>query len=363
MCLRRIKLPPCLRVAVEWITKPYKNQGDPQSRPDFLFHGTFGAAGRQDARFIYMKTHVLLSVILMLLLCACQATPLPAKPAEEPPSPASKATVTPIDAATATSAPVPSLPAPTETPVPFVTPTAALTDPAPVVHLVKQGPDKVTCPILLYHVIADYQTANPYVVSPQEFRDQMQALKDWGYTSISASQLVEALNLGAMLPERPIVITFDDGDESVYTQAYPIMREFGFVGVNYLVVNYVGAPNHMTVDQLKKLAAAGWEAGSHSITHADLTKSNNTEWEVVQSRLQLEKLLGAKVETIAYPYGKMIPNMLKTVAQNYRAGMGLGSSVVQNKWDLYYLWRRPVNPGWSIQTFGSFLPWSAPPGN
>jgi peptidoglycan/xylan/chitin deacetylase (PgdA/CDA1 family) len=189
----------------------------------------------------------------------------------------------------------------------------------------------------------------------------MLALKEWGYTSIPATLLVEAIRFGAELPARPVVITFDDGDASVYTHAFPIMRELGFSGVNYLVFNYVGTEGYLNVDQLKELSLAGWEVGSHTMTHADLTKSQAVEWEVAQSRRSLEELLGVPVETFAYPFGEKATNLLTLVRKNYSGAMGLGSTVNQGTHNFLYLSRRPVMPGWDLTTFGSFLPWNTPP--
>ena len=246
-------------------------------------------------------------------------------------------------------------PNPTATLLPLSGPTFT-----PNVPLVRQGPGMVVCPILLYHRIETTKTKDPYFIAPDDFRAQMQALKDWGYTPISATQLVQAINYGADLPVRPIVITFDDGDESVYTNAFPIMRELGFTGVNYIIVTYIGTDGYMTVDQLKELAAAGWETGSHSMTHADLTKSDRIEWEMVESRYMLGRLLKVPVNTFAYPYGRANPDMYSVLTKNYQAGMGLGVSVTQRGRDLWYLWRRPVELGVTLQTFASYLPWSTP---
>jgi peptidoglycan/xylan/chitin deacetylase (PgdA/CDA1 family) len=256
---------------------------------------------------------------------------------------------------TATDLPAAALPATPERAT--STPTAQIT---PTPALVMQGPGKIICPILLYHHVAKSDTNSPYYVPPEEFRAQMQALKDWGYTPIPVTLLVKAINFGADLPARPVVISFDDGDASVYSAAFPIMKEFGFTGTNYIVVNYVNQEGFMSVDQLKELAAAGWETGSHSMTHADLTQSKRVEWEVVQSRHSLEKLLGVPVETFAYPYGLKNAFTLDLVKDNYRAGMGLGAILGQEPGNLFYLWRRPVKPGWDLQTFGSFLPWNTP---
>ncbi|MEZ0394992.1 MAG: polysaccharide deacetylase family protein, partial [Anaerolineales bacterium] len=225
-----------------------------------------------------------------------------------------------------------------------------------------QGPGPIVCPILLYHRIAEPPFPNDYYVTPAAFREQMQALNDWGYTAIPISLLVSAITEGARLPEKPVVITFDDGDITVYTTAFPILRQFGFVGVNYLVANRLGVEGYMNVSQLQELAAAGWEVGSHSMTHADLRTSPDLDREIRQSRLVLEAALGVPVETFAYPYGLGNDNesIVARVRANYTAALGLGPYLEQNFDRLYYLARRPVLYGWDLERFAYFLPWSVP---
>lgn len=306
-----------------------------------------------------MKMRIILSALLLVLLNACStiapsgggsgnARPTPAV-LQLTSTTAAQNTAIPTGIPTFTPKPVVSEPAPIELPQPLPTP-----------RWVKQGPGKIICPILLYHRIGTPKTDNPYFVTSEEFRAQMQALKNWGYTSIPVSLLVDAIKFGAKLPARPVVITFDDGNATVYSQAFPIMREFGFSGVNYLIANYIGTVGYMDVEQLKELASKGWETGSHSMTHPDLTNSEKLEWEVVQSRRKLESLLGVPVETFAYPFGKVNDDVRSLVAKNYIAGMGLGVYLTQRHADLYYLWRRPVKLGWDVQTFGAFLPWNTP---
>ena len=308
-----------------------------------------------------IKLRTILPVLLIFLLCGCSAAATLGKPGIEAPAvPTSTITASTAAATAAPSSP----PTSTETPVdPTATARPVRVKPThtPGPQLVWQGPGLVVCPILLYHRIETPHTSDPYFIAPDDFRAQMQALKEWGYTSISATQLVQAINYGADLPARPIVITFDDGDESVYTAAFPIMREFGFTGVNYIIANFVDAQGYMSADQLKELAVAGWETGSHSMTHPDLTKSDKIEWEMVQSRYLLGRLLHVPINTFAYPYGKANINMYDVLMKNYQAGMGLGVSYNQRGRDLWYLWRRPVELGVSLQTFASYLPWNTPP--
>jgi len=304
-----------------------------------------------------MKIRLLVSVLFLLFLSACSATASLSEAGTQPVPVSIPPTLTVV---LPTHSPTSF---PTLTTAPIIPATETLSPPTqlPKAKQVKQGPGAVTCPILLYHRIATPQMNDPYYVTPEEFRAQMQALKDWGYTSIPATLLVEAINFGAKLPARPIVITFDDGDNTVYSQAYPIMREFGFSGVNYLVASYVGAEGYMNVDQLKELAGAGWEVGSHSMTHADLLTSADVEWEVVQSLRQLRTLLDLPVKTFAYPFGSENYDVRVLVSKYYRAGMGLGVYLNQRREILYYLSRRPVSLHCGMEEFGSYLPWNTPP--
>jgi peptidoglycan/xylan/chitin deacetylase (PgdA/CDA1 family) len=146
----------------------------------------------------------------------------------------------------------------------------------------------------------------------------------------------------------------------VYTTAFPIMKEFGYVGVNYIVGNRLDVEGYMTVEQIQETIAAGWEVGSHSMTHADLTSLKDASWEITQSQYELEQALGVEVGTFAYPFGIKNDKIMDTTREYYRAAVGLGNLLEQTPNNLFYLWRRPVKYGWDVPTFGSFLPWNTP---
>ncbi len=317
------------------------------------------------------KLPIIYSVLLLVLVAACSfltppptTTPIiestPAPSATESPHYTAAPVITETSAIEVTDTPSPS-------PTDYLTPTPT---PGMEIKLSKKGPGRIKCPIFLYHRISipeNYNPnninwrINPYYVLPDEFRKQIQMLNNWGYTTIPIKKLTNAISLGETLPDRPIIITFDDGDESVYTQAFPIMKEFGFTGVIYLVYNYIGTPGYMTVDQIKELAAAGWEVGSHSMTHSDLTTASSLNYEVMISRRKLEILLHVPVRSFAYPFGKDDINLRNFVARYYTSAMGLGVYVTQRPGDQYYLWRKPIENGWDENYFASFLPWSSKP--
>ena len=293
-----------------------------------------------------MKRISLALMVLLLFLTGCSGpSGILSLFATQTPTPTVTPTVTPTFTPTATSTPTLT---PTVTITPSPTPTATKV-------FTVQGPGSIICPILLYHHIKIPSVANALFVTPDDFRAQMQFLRDNGYTPIPVSLLVKAIDFGAPLPEKPVVISFDDGDITIYTAAFPIMKEFGYVGVNYLVGNRLGSDGFLSVDQIKEMIAAGWEVGSHSMTHSDLTQSGEVEWELTQSKANLEEKLGVKVDTFAYPFGTFSSEIINEVSKIYSAGMGLGVFLEQRPGDIYYLWRRPVDYGIDMATFAAYL--------
>lgn len=273
-------------------------------------------------------------------------TPLPLSSATQP------VTLTPITFPTHTA----TLTA-TETTIPTLTYTPTLTlEP----QWVMQGPNQVIIPILLYHHIGySLEAENEYYVSPETFDQQMNLLYQWGYRTISVELLARAITQGAELPPKPIILTFDDGSKTTYTTTFPIMQRYGFTGTAYIVYYYVGIINYMNAEEIRALHAAGWEIGSHSLSHVDLTtRPDRQEDEIVLSRRQLESLLGVPILSFAYPFGAYDDSSLGYVRfAGYLAAMGLGNESVQGNNNLFYLYRQPVRGTDDLQTFASRLPW------
>lgn len=324
----------------------------PQARYAVVRKSTFLAMTR---KFIFWISG------LALLLIGCGGLTLVAPPtilleptwtADPLLPPTQPATITPIVFPTGTSTASPS-----ETPLPTFTFTPTLTlEP----QWYMQGPDQVIVPILLYHHIGFPLRADPvYYVSPDIFDQQLNLLYQWGYKTISVELLVKAIKEGAQLPPKPILLTFDDGSETIYENALPIMQQYSFTGTAYIVYNYVGIRNHMNADQIRALYAAGWEIGSHGLSHRDLTARPYRQMdEIVESRRRLESLLGIPVLSFAYPFGAYDRDSLHYVHQaGYIAAMGLGNESLQANKNLFYLYRQAVKGSEDLRMFALHLPW------
>jgi peptidoglycan/xylan/chitin deacetylase (PgdA/CDA1 family) len=222
---------------------------------------------------------------------------------------------------------------------------------------VKAGMAKV--PILLYHNIQE-KGSSPYIVRPAEFRAQMQALHEAGYQTVTISRLADVLRGGGSLPEKTVVITFDDGYESVYLNAYPILEEFGFQGVVFVIANTLEKDKsygYLKQSQLRELLRRDWEIGSHSISHHNLkTTPLGLRNEIEGSKQILEEAIGAPVTTFAYPYNISNAWIRERVEEyGYEAAVGVDIFVRQTADRLYFLSRREVQRDTRLTAFLALL--------
>lgn len=171
-------------------------------------------------------------------------------------------------------------------------------------------PVEVELPILVYHTVrpwrsSDGPNARAYNVAPETFRKQMAYLAERGYTSISFSDLHEAMFFGKVLPEKSVLITLDDGTSSHYENAFPALREYGFDATFFIFTNAIDRPNYLTSAQILEMREAGMHFGNHTRYHQYLTRLPEGEMreEISTGKERLEELLEETVDVIAYPFG------------------------------------------------------------
>jgi peptidoglycan/xylan/chitin deacetylase (PgdA/CDA1 family) len=169
--------------------------------------------------------------------------------------------------------------------------------------------------IMMYHGVADVaEDPNHLFVSPSRFAEQMAWLSHHGLRGVDVGTLVDAMRAGR---QRGLVgITFDDGYLSVLETALPVLRRHGFGASAYIISDRLGGTNEwdegptwplMSAGQVRELAAAGIEIGSHAATHLRLAGASPAQLtaEVSASRASLAALLGTEIRGFAYPYGSM----------------------------------------------------------
>jgi peptidoglycan/xylan/chitin deacetylase (PgdA/CDA1 family) len=189
--------------------------------------------------------------------------------------------------------------------------------------------------ILTYHAVES--GPSPLCIEPDIFRQHLEVIADLGAATLTVSELAAALARGE-LAEPAVAITFDDGFESVYEHAAPLLAERGqratvfavagsLGGLNDWPSQQVGAPQRPLLHptQLVELSQLGFEVGSHGVEHAPMAGvgADEAEREVVTSKEMLEELLGCRVATYAYPYGASpSPHAARLVRSTYDAACG-----------------------------------------
>ncbi|HLJ66478.1 MAG TPA: polysaccharide deacetylase family protein [Chloroflexota bacterium] len=179
---------------------------------------------------------------------------------------------------------------------------------------------KTNIPILMYHSIA--AEASPifrrWTVAPALFEQHMAWLRTAGYTPLTVTRMVRALD-GAepSLPARPVVVTFDDGFADFHAAAVPILSRYACPATLYVCTGYLDGTSRwleragegnrpmLTWDQVAELPRYGVEVGAHTHTHPqlDTLPPEEAREEIVRSRQLLEDWLGVSVESFAYPHG------------------------------------------------------------
>jgi len=134
----------------------------------------------------------------------------------------------------------------------------------------------------------------------------MQYLRDNGYHVVSFDSLENFLERGAELPARSVIISFDDGWESQYLLAAPILEKYQFTATFFVIANYVGYRGFLSADELRAMTRRGVSIGSHSCSHPHLERITDAQhlWaEIYGSKAALESELGVPVTEFSYPYG------------------------------------------------------------
>lgn len=191
-------------------------------------------------------------------------------------------------------------------------------------------------PVLCYHHFAE-QCDSSLCTPTSVFEQHMKILKEGGYSVISTAELGEFLAFRRAIPRKAVVINLDDGYKSTYDIAYPILKKYGFTATFFIYTSFIGASkNALTWEQLKALKADGFEVGSHTVTHADLTKKTAGETdkdylarvkrELLDSKEILDEKLNQNTQYIAFPYGEFNPVVLKLCEETgYQVGFSVKS--------------------------------------
>ena len=159
-------------------------------------------------------------------------------------------------------------------------------------------------PILAYHQVGDIDDI--YSVTASQFEEQMAYLSDNGYHAISLEELFKFYDGQGTLPDKPVIITFDDGYADNYVTALPILEKYNMSATIFIVPNLIGTEDYLSWQQVTQLVQRHIEIGSHTLSHIAMDEISEEQQrrEASESKLVLEQQVGKPIRFLAYPFGQ-----------------------------------------------------------
>jgi peptidoglycan/xylan/chitin deacetylase (PgdA/CDA1 family) len=233
--------------------------------------------------------------------------------------------------------------------------------------------NKKHVPILTFHKVDTDFEWGVTRITPGQFQRILHFLKNNGYHTISLAQLSDHT---FSLPEKPVILTFDDAYDSIYRYAAPLMLEYGFTGTVFVISRFVDCWNHWDVNlggkkfkhlswsQLAELKKMGFAIESHGVSHSDMTQvSNNRLYrELSHSKKEIEDHVGQEVQFISFPFGRYNDRVIDTAVQcRYRKGCGYFKKNLNLKKEKFILERKACylfDSMWNLRAKLEQSPWT-----
>ncbi len=146
----------------------------------------------------------------------------------------------------------------------------------------------------------------PFTISPEMFEEQLRYLANHGYTAISEQDLYRARTGTTVNVAKPVLFTFDDGYEDMYTHLFPLLKKHNTAVLIFLITDRVGTPGYLTWEQIEEMHQSGLVAfGSHTCSHRRLRSlpDGDIVAEITRSKQIIEQHLHTPVYSFCYPFG------------------------------------------------------------
>jgi peptidoglycan/xylan/chitin deacetylase (PgdA/CDA1 family) len=219
-------------------------------------------------------------------------------------------------------------------------------------------------PILMYHSIATApnDATRELSVAPEAFAEQLALLGDLGFTPVNTAQLAAGWRSGGPLPERPVLITFDDGYEGVHRHGLPVLAKHGFASTLFVSTGWIrgaydtggGLDAMLDWDQVRRLAEEQVEIGGHSHTHPQLDQlTDDALWfELLRCKEIVADELGTRPASFAYPYGYSSRRVRRAVREaGFAQSLAVGNGLARRRQGPYALQRVTVRRSTGIEEF------------
>ncbi|MFJ8362655.1 polysaccharide deacetylase family protein [Streptomyces sp. NPDC093984] len=219
-------------------------------------------------------------------------------------------------------------------------------------------------PILMYHSVAaaPNEATRALSVAPEAFSEQMALLADLKFTPVTTAGLARSWREGGPLPERPVLITFDDGYEGVHRHALAVLARHGFASTLFVSTGWIrgahdtggGLDTMLDWHQVRDLVDAGVEIGGHSHTHPQLDQlPDDALWfELLRCKEIIADQLGARPVSFAYPYGYSSRRVRRIVREaGFGQSLAVGNALARRRQGPYALQRVTVRRTTGVEEF------------
>ena len=212
-------------------------------------------------------------------------------------------------------------------------------------------------PVLYYHSV-EQSADNEVTITPEILKTQLKYIKDEGYVTLTLSDLKEYLLNNSPIPNKSILITFDDGYMNNYNNAFPILKDLNMVATIFCITSNLDGSYYLSKDAIKEMSNYGIDIQSHTVNHPHLDKMTYDEQlsELKESKKTLESITGKKVESIAYPFGDFNDDSIKAAkAAGYTLGFTTKRGLSDRNDDSLKLDRIYISSKYNMNTFKEIL--------
>jgi peptidoglycan/xylan/chitin deacetylase (PgdA/CDA1 family) len=233
--------------------------------------------------------------------------------------------------------------------------------------------EKQYIPILMYHSISSHASKGfrPCIVTPEAFEKHLAYLEQHHYTSVTVTQLIQAMtgDVNTLSP-RSVVLTFDDGYADFYTSALPALQRHGFNATLYIATAFVEGTSRwlqkvgegdrpmLSWAQLDEINSSGIECAAHTHTHPelDMLPPSAARDEIVRSKELLESHLGQRISSFAYPYGFYSSRVMHIVSESgFDSACAIGRKMSSLHDNAYALARLMIWPDTTVEMLETAL--------
>jgi peptidoglycan/xylan/chitin deacetylase (PgdA/CDA1 family) len=208
-------------------------------------------------------------------------------------------------------------------------------------------------PILLYHYVEYVQNKKDKLrmelnITPNVFDEQVKTLKDAGYTFMTAKELGEILNGQMQMPDKPVLLTFDDGHWDFATEVLPILKKYNVKATAYIITGFIGGSDFMSQSQLQDVVDSNLvDVGAHTVHHLSLKGQSYlvAQKEIDDSKTWLEDNYHLNVVSFAYPNGSFdLQSVVLVKDDGFTTAVSTVPGVEQNQANRFFMYR--LRPGY-----------------